>query len=247
MPKRNAGKHEKSERNPFPSRVEGELLKMKKGDNPIDSWRIFKIMSEFVEGFELIRKYGKAATVFGSARCGLESDLYKEATELGSRLAKDDFAIITGGGPGIMEAANRGAFQAGGRSVGINIELPMEQHLNPSVNESMDFHYFFTRKVMLSFASDVYIYFPGGFGTLDEFFEIITLVQNKKINRIPIILYGKEFWTPLVEWFKNDLVGKHKTIAPADLELFHIVDSVDEAHETITKLVDEYCGRDGLC
>lgn len=227
------------------TRVEGELLH--EADNPIDSWRIFKIMSEFVEGFEMIRKYGKAATFFGSARCGLDDKHYKVAAELASRLAKDDFTIITGGGPGIMEAANKGAFQAGGKSVGLNIELPMEQKLNPSVHESMPFHYFFTRKVMLTFSSDVYIYFPGGFGTLDEFFELVTLIQTKKINRIPIILFGKEYWEPLIQWFDESLVGKFATIAKEDLKIFHLVDDIDEAYETITKLVDEYCAKSGRC
>lgn len=229
------------------ARVEGELLQSREEDNPIDSWRIFKIMSEFVEGFEMIRKYEKAATFFGSARSGLDDKRYKEATELAGRLSKDGFTVITGGGSGIMEAANRGAFQAGGRSVGLNIELPTEQKLNPNVHESMPFHYFFTRKVMLSFASDVYIYFPGGFGTLDEFFELLTLVQTKKIKRIPIILYGKDFWSPLIEWFESNLVGKFKTIDKKDLDLFYLVDTVDEAYEEIKKRVYEYCGKDGDC
>lgn len=227
------------------TRVDDELLNQ--GDNPIDSWRIFKIMSEFVEGFEFIRKYGKAASIFGSARCGLDDKRYKEATELASRLAKDNFTIITGGGPGIMGAANEGAFKVGGKSVGLNIELPMEQTLNPAVTESLDFHYFFTRKVMLTFASDVYIYFPGGFGTLDEFFEIITLVQTKKINRIPIILYGKKYWGPLDEWFQNCLAGEFATISPEDTKLYTVVDSVDEAYEVITKQVYDYCGKYGVC
>jgi uncharacterized protein (TIGR00730 family) len=227
-------------------RVEVDLLK-KETDNPLDSWRIFKIMSEFVQGFEMIRKYGKATTFFGSARCGLDDERYREATALASLLSKEGFTVITGGGSGIMEAANRGAFQSGGKSVGLNIELPMEQKINPSVHESMPFHYFFTRKVMLSFASDVYIYFPGGFGTLDEFFELVTLVQTKKIKRIPIILYGKDFWGPLVKWFDEGLVGEFKTIDKGDLELFHLVDSVEEAHETITKLVKHYCETEGDC
>lgn len=232
--------------NDLPPRVEGELL-TNKDNNPIDAWRIFKIMSEFVEGFELLRKYGKAATFFGSARSGLDDEKYKEANELAARLSKDDFAIITGGGPGIMEAANRGAFDAGGKSVGLNIELPMEQRLNSAVNESIDFHYFFTRKVMLTFASDVYIYFPGGFGTLDEFFEIITLVQNKKIDKIPIILYGKEFWEPLTSWFEGTLTNEFKTISKEDTDLYVVVDNVDEAYETIIKAVDEYCNEQGVC
>jgi len=226
-------------------RVEEELLA--KTNNPIDSWRIFKIMSEFVEGFDMIRKYGMSASFFGSSKCDLNDKLYKEAGELAALLAKDGFITITGGGPGIMEAANCGAFQAGGRSVGLNIRLPVEQRMNPSVHESMSFRYFFTRKVMLSFASDVYIYFPGGFGTLDEFFELVTLVQTKKINKIPIVLYGKDFWQPLVTWFNEDLLNKFGTIEKQDLQIFHIVDSVEEAHETITELVAKYCKDTGAC
>ena len=228
-------------------RVEGELMK-KTDDNPLDSWRIFKIMAEFVEGFEMIRKFNKAATFYGSARCGLDDKRYQEASELAAKLSNDGFDVVTGGGPGIMEAANRGAFQSGvGKSIGLNIELPMEQKINPSVHESKAFHYFFTRKVMLAFASDVYIYFPGGFGTLDEFFEMLTLVQTKKINRIPIILYGKDFWEPLVDWFKNSLAEKFKTIDASDTELFVVVDSVDEAYEIISEKVYEYCGKNGTC
>ncbi len=228
-------------------RIDSELFKQENND-PLDSWRIFKIMAEFVDGFGMIRKYGKAATFYGSARSCLDDSRYREASELAGRLSQDGFAIITGGGPGIMEAANRGAFQSGeGKSVGLNIELPMEQKLNPSVHESKGFHYFFTRKVMLAFASDVYVYFPGGFGTLDEFFEMITLIQTKKIDQIPIILYGKDFWEPLQEWFAHSLVEEFKTIDRSDLDLFEIVDSVDEAYDIITEKVWEYCGKNGTC
>lgn len=244
MAKKKTNKKKKDLR-AYPPRVENELLK--DAENAIDSWRIFKIMSELVQGFEMIRKYDKAATFFGSSRCGLEDDMYKEARELSWRLAKRDFTIITGGGSGVMEAANRGAFQAGGKSVGLNIELPRPQGMNGSVNESVEFHYFFIRKVMLTFASEVYIYFPGGFGTLDEFFELTTLVQTGKINRVPIILYGKEFWSPLTEWFENSLVEKHKTISKDDLDIFTLVDSVDEAFDAIIRLTDAYCESFGGC
>ncbi|MAF59529.1 MAG: TIGR00730 family Rossman fold protein [Candidatus Pacebacteria bacterium] len=201
------------------------------------SWRVFRIMGELVEGFELLRKYSLAVTFYGSARCGLGDRIYDEAEVLAGKLARAGFAVITGGGPGVMEAANKGAFEAGGKSVGLNIELPNEQGLNEFTNDSEDFHYFFTRRVMLASASEVYVYFPGGFGTMDEFFEILTLVQTKKIRKIPIILYGKAYWEPLIKCFKTQLLEKHHTISPEDMTLFHIVDSTEEAYETIIKNV----------
>jgi uncharacterized protein (TIGR00730 family) len=204
----------------------------------VESWRVFRIMAEFVSGFELLRKYGLAATIFGSARFQPGDKYYKEAEELAARLAKKGYAIITGGGPGIMEAANVGGFKVGGKSVGLNIELPFEQKLNPYTTESLDFNFFFSRKVMLAFASEVYIYFPGGFGTLDEFFELLTLVQTKKIQRIPIVLYGAEFWGPLVEFFKNSMQKKLQTISKEDLDLFIVVDTVEDAMKYILKAVD---------
>jgi uncharacterized protein (TIGR00730 family) len=212
-------------------------------DDAIQSWRIFRIMSEFVNGFEVLRKYGTAATFFGSARSRPGEPMYKAAEELAARLAKSGFAIITGGGPGIMEAANVGSFKVGGKSVGLNIELPMEQKLNPYVTESENFHFFFSRKVMLSFASEVYVYFPGGFGTLDELFEIITLIQTKKITRIPIVLYGKKFWGPQLQYMREMLVKEYKTIDAEDLEMMHLVDSVDEAYAYIIDQVDVYAPR----
>jgi uncharacterized protein (TIGR00730 family) len=206
-------------------------------DDAIQSWRIFRIMSEFVSGFDVLRKYSTAATFFGSARLKPQDPLYKDAEALAAKLAKKGYTIITGGGPGIMEAANVGAFKVGGKSVGLNIILPMEQKLNPYVTESESFHFFFSRKVMLAFASEVYVYFPGGFGTLDELFEIVTLVQTGKIQKLPIVLYGKDFWKPIFEFFEKQLASKYKTISPEDLELFHIVDSVEEAYDYITEHV----------
>ncbi|MBP6868805.1 MAG: TIGR00730 family Rossman fold protein [Candidatus Pacebacteria bacterium] len=203
----------------------------------LESWRVFKIMSEFVEGFELIQKYGLAASVFGTARCGFDDEVYQSATELSARLAKSGYAIITGGSAGVMEAANKGAYDAGGASIGLNIELPHEQNENGYLTESQTFHHFFVRKVMLTFASEVYIYFPGGFGTLDEFTEILTLVQTKKIKRVPIVLYGKDYWSPLITFFENDLFKKHHAIDEADLELYKVVDSVDDAYDYIIKTV----------
>ena len=207
------------------------------GDS-IESWRVFRIMSEFVTGFELLRKYGLAATIYGSARSKPGEPYYKQAEELGSKLAKKGFTIITGGGGGIMEGANVGAFKVGGKYVGFNIQLPFEQKLNPYTTESLNFDFFFSRKVMLAFASEVYIYFPGGFGTMDEFFEMLTLVQTKKIEKIPIVLYGNDFWGPLMKHFDKVLLKKYKTISPEDLELIKVVDSVDEAYKYVLKAVD---------
>lgn len=220
------------------SRVVSELLDPSGVDgDAVQSWRVFRIMAEFVQGFELLREHGLAATFWGSARTTPDDPYYKQAEELAAKLAKDDFSIISGGGPGIMEASNVGAFKIGGKSVGLNIQLPFEQKLNPYTTQSLNFDFFFSRKVMLTFASEAYVYFPGGFGTLDELFEIITLIQTKKIEPIPVVLYGKEYWEPLVRFFEHDLLKKHKTISPEDLELFQVVDSVDEAYKYITKEV----------
>lgn len=200
------------------------------------TWRIFRIMAEFVSGFEILRKYKLAASVFGSARVLPDDRWYQESQKLGFLLAKGGFAVITGGGGGIMGAANKGAYEAGGDSVGLNIRLPSEQRLNGYTTDSETFHFFFTRKVMLSFASEVYIYFPGGYGTLDEFFELLTLVQTKKIAHIPIVLVGKDYWDPLVTWIKTELLEKHHAIEPFDLTLFSVVDSAEEAYALISKL-----------
>ncbi|HRH24533.1 MAG TPA: TIGR00730 family Rossman fold protein [Candidatus Paceibacterota bacterium] len=203
----------------------------------LEPWRVFKIMSEFVEGFELLQKYTLAATFFGSTRAALAPEIYQAATDLSAKLAKRGFAIITGGSAGIMEAANKGAYEAGGSSVGLNIKLDSAQPMNRYVTEQNFFDHFFVRKVMLTFASEVYVYFPGGFGTLDEFFEIVTLVQTKKIKQVPIVCYGKAFWNPLLEHFRKELKDTYHTIDDGDMELFHVVDSVDEAFEYITKNV----------
>lgn len=203
----------------------------------LESWRVFKIMSEFVEGFEAIKKYGLAASFFGTARATFEDHFYKEATELAGRLAKAGYAVITGGSAGIMEAANRGAFEAGGASVGLNIRLEENQGVNTYVTDSYTFEHFFVRKVMLAFASEVYIFFPGGYGTMDEFFEIVTLVQTKKIRKVPIIVYGKEYWEPLIAYMQLKFLEEHAAIDALDLELFFMADTVDEAFEYITKSV----------
>lgn len=199
----------------------------------MESWRIFKIMSEFIEGFDVISRYGLAVSFFGSARVSLNADVYVHATELAGRLAKQGFAVITGGSSGVMQAANKGAFEAGGASVGLNINLPDAQTYNPYLTERSVFDHFFVRKVLLTYASEAYIYFPGGFGTLDEFFEIVTLVQTKKIRKVPIVLYGKEYWEPLLAFIEKTLYREHATIDKEDMELYTLVDSVDEAYDYI--------------
>lgn len=216
--------------------IEHELLQQGDEDVSLTTWRIFRIMAEFVSGFELLRKYRLAATIFGSARALPDDKWYQEAQKLGYLLSKDGFAIITGGGGGIMGAANKGAYEAGGDSIGLNIHLPHEQRLNSYVTASETFSFFFPRKVMLSFASEVYIYFPGGFGTLDEFFEIVTLVQTGKIVRVPIILIGSDYWKPLMQWVETTLLETYHAIGEQDLHLFYIVDSAEEAIEQIRTL-----------
>ena len=216
-------------------RIVTDLLDMN-GD-AVESWRVFRIMSEFVMGFELLRKQGLAVSFYGSARTNPCDEYYKQAEELAALLAKKkNFAVVTGGGPGIMEAGNVGAFKVGGNSIGLNIKLPFEQKLNPYTTESLDFDFFFSRKVMLAFASEVYVYFPGGFGTMDELFEMLTLIQTRKIERIPIVLYGQDFWGPMVDVFKKTMLKQYKTISKEDLDLFQVVDSVDEAYKYIVKV-----------
>ena len=220
------------------TRVVDELLDPNGVDgDAIESWRVFRIMAEFVQGFELLREHDLAVTFWGSARTTPDNRYYKDAEKLASKLAKKGFSVISGGGPGIMEASNVGAYKVGGKSVGLNIQLPFEQKLNPYTTASLNFDFFFSRKVMLTFASEAYIYFPGGFGTLDEFFEIITLIQTKKINRIPVVLYGKEYWDPIVRLFQQNLVEKFKTISPEDMELFKVIDDVDEAYKYVCREV----------
>ncbi len=207
-------------------------------DEKISSWRIFRIIGEFVSGYEFLNKYDLAVSIFGTSRRGFKDKIYKEAQRLGYKLAKAGFAVITGGGPGVMEAANRGAHKAGGKSVGINIQLPSEQQINLYVKESIAFNYFFVRKLMLSFASEVYIFFPGGFGTLDELFEMITLIQTKKSKPVPVILIGRQYWKPLLEWIKNQVYKKNNAISKKDMDIYHLVNTADEAFKLIQKLID---------
>ena len=204
------------------------------------TWRIFRIMSEFVEGFSFLARIQKSATIFGSARLKEDHPYYQLARTLAQRLAERGYTVVTGGGPGIMEAANQGAFEAGGNSVGLNIQLPMEQRVNRYVKQGMSFNYFFSRKVMLNFSAEAYIFFPGGYGTLDEFFELITLVQTGKHSpNVPIIMMGRDYWEPLTQWMRDELATNLETIAAKDLDIWTLTDDVDEALHIIEAGVHE--------
>ena len=206
-----------------------------------DSWAIFKIMSEFVNGYEAMGRIGPCVSIFGSARTQPEDKYYLLAEKIAYKISKAGYGVITGGGPGIMEAGNKGAKEGGGKSIGLNIELPFEQHFNPYIDKSysMDFDYFFVRKVMFVKYSQGFIVLPGGFGTLDELSEALTLIQTHKIGRFPIVLVGSEFWSGLLDWFSNTLL-KNGLIAEGDLSLFRIVDSADEAVAHIKAFYDKY-------
>ncbi len=199
------------------------------------SWQIFKIMSEFVEGYEQLNRIGPCISVYGSAKTKPSSVLYKTTVELSKRLVEEGFGVITGGGPGVMEAANKGAFEAGGKSVGVGIDLPMEQGNNDYIDRDklVTCNYFFIRKVMLFRYAQGFVYMPGGFGTLDELSEALTLIQTHKISQLPIVLYGKEYWSRLLEFFTKTLLDEHNTINPEDLELMNVVDTVDEVIDII--------------
>lgn len=203
-------------------------------DDP--NWRIFRIMAEFIDGFEFLDSLRAEVTIFGSARAQTDDDYYQLAKKLGYALGKEGYTVITGGGPGIMEAANWGAFEAGGESVGLDIELPTEQRRNQFVTRAVGFHHFFTRKVMLSASAQAYVFFPGGFGTLDEMSEMVTLIQTAKIPRnVPVILFGKEYWTPFIDWVKDKMFGDNRYVSKKDLEILRIVDTAEEAMKIIRK------------
>lgn len=194
-----------------------------------ESWRVFRIMSEFVEAIETMARVGNAVSVFGSARLKPDDPNYQLAVECGRKLVERDYAVVTGGGPGIMEAANKGAIEAGGTSIGLNIALPMEQTPNPYQNVELDFRYFFIRKVMFVKYACGFIIFPGGFGTMDEFFESLTLMQTLKIPPFPVVLVGTSFWGGLLDWMRATLAEEYKTISPEDFDLFTVTDDLDEA------------------
>jgi len=203
-----------------------------------DTWRVFRIMGEFVQGFEDLAHITNGVAVFGSARTKPNDPEYKAAQETGALLARAGFSVITGGGPGIMEAANRGAFEAGGASVGCNIELPHEQSSNDYLTLSLKFKYFFVRKMMFVKYSDAFIIFPGGFGTLDELFEALTLIQTHKIRNFPVVLYGSKYWQGMIDWVKGPVLAEAK-IAAEDLRLLHMTDSPSEIVEIISRRQSE--------
>lgn len=207
-----------------------------------DSWQIFKIMSEFVEGFEKMSRIGPCVSIFGSARTKPENPYYKLAEEIAFKLTKEGYGVISGGGPGIMEAANKGAKDGGGKSVGLNIVLPFEQFSNPYVDndKNINFDYFFVRKTIFLKYSQGFIAMPGGFGTLDEMFEAITLIQTNKVAHFPIIMVGKAYWDGLLNWVKATMLLQEHNINEKDLELFHIVDTADEAVAIITEFYSKY-------
>lgn len=204
-----------------------------------DSWATFKIMAEFVEGFEKMSKIGPCVSIFGSARTKPDSHYYKLAEEIAAKLVKAGFGVITGGGPGIMEAGNKGAYEAGGKSVGLNIELPFEQFHNKYIDRDklLNFDYFFVRKVMFVKYAQGFIAMPGGFGTLDELFESLTLIQTHKVARFPVVLVGTEFWKGLIDWIEEVMLKKHNNIHQDDLLLFKLVDTADDA---VNYILDYY-------
>ena len=207
-----------------------------------DSWQIFKIMSEFVEGFETMSKIGPCVSVFGSARTKSDNKFYKQAEEIGYLLTQSGYGVISGGGPGIMEAANKGAARGGGKSVGLNIELPFEQSANPFIDSDklINFDYFFVRKVMFVKYSQGFIVLPGGVGTLDELFEAITLIQTQKIGKFPIVLVGKSYWEGLLDWITATVLEKEKNISIEDLDLINIVDTPQQAVSIINNFYKKY-------
>ncbi|MBP7216571.1 MAG: TIGR00730 family Rossman fold protein [Candidatus Omnitrophica bacterium] len=204
-----------------------------------DTWRIFRIMSEFVDGFEVLSQIGKAVSIFGSSRTKPDTKYYRLAEEIAYLLAKEDFAIITGSGPGLMEASNKGARRAGGHSIGLNIHIPCEQKPNKFVDTLLDFRYFFVRKVMFVKYAKAFVIMPGGYGTLDEFFEAINLIQTQRIGKFPVVLFGKEYWQGLLAWLRQMVLQKNGNISPHDLEIFTLVDSPKDVVRVIKKFYEK--------
>jgi uncharacterized protein (TIGR00730 family) len=207
-----------------------------------DSWAIFKIMSEFVNGYESMARIGPCVSIFGSARTKPDDQYYLLAEEVAFQISKAGYGVITGGGPGIMEAGNKGAHKGGGTSVGLNIVLPFEQHYNPYIDKdkNLNFDYFFVRKVMFVKYSQGFVVMPGGFGTLDELFEAVTLIQTKKIGKFPIILVGTSFWSGLLEWIKTVMIDKHKNANAVDMDLIQVVDTAEEVVAALDKFYKKY-------
>lgn len=202
------------------------------------TWRVFRIMAEIVEGFEFLSKSKDEVSIFGSARFEPGHPWYEEARKLGYLLGKNGYTVVTGGGPGIMEAGNRGAYEAGGDSLGLNIQLPKEQRINPYVKRSRAFHYFFTRKLMLAAAARAYVFFPGGFGTLDEMAELVVLIQTNKMRPLPIILVGSAFWNPMLKWVDTSMIKEFKTVNVEETSIYRLVDTAEEAYTLITAAPD---------
>jgi uncharacterized protein (TIGR00730 family) len=207
-----------------------------------DSWVVFKVMAEFVEGFDKLAKIGPCVSIFGSARTKTDNPYFKIAEDIAAKLVRHGYGVITGGGPGIMEAGNKGAFEQGGKSVGLNIKLPFEQHSNIYIDpdKNINFDFFFVRKVMFVKYSQGFVVLPGGFGTLDELFEALTLIQTKKIGRFPIIMIGKSYWAGLIDWIKSSMMEGEHNINPEDLKLFNLVDTPDEAVQVIDDFYAKY-------
>ncbi len=201
-----------------------------------ETWQIFRVMAEFVEGFDVLARTQKGISIFGSARMHQGEEYYEKTVELAKSLVAAGFSVITGGGPGIMEAGNRGAKEAGGESIGLNIDLPFEQEPNPYVKTLVNFRYFFVRKVMFVKYSQGFVFMPGGYGTMDEVFEVLTLVQTLKIKPIPCVFFGTAYWGGLLAWIKSAMEKQYKTISPEDVDLFHVTDDIDEAIEYISRI-----------
>lgn len=210
------------------------------------TWQVFRIMAEFVEGYQFLSQYDRQVTIMGSARTFANSPYFQEAVKMGALLAKHKYTVMTGGGPGIMEAGNKGAFEAGGMSIGINIQLPHEQHLNPYLRQARGCYYFLTRKVLLTTPSQAFVYFPGGFGTLDELFEVLDQIRGGQLTRVPVILVGKSYWEPLVFFLKSNVFQRIHAVSEEDLSMVSVVDTAEEAMDIIkkTKPIAQVCSMD---